>query len=272
MLRKYPSIQYLRQFRRLDQFLRKTVYWQEKLDGSNIGVSITRSGGLHLQSHNLLNANKEIYDKFNKIDNNVAIFRFLQTHPKLILFGELLAKGKSPTKLCTYDKTKFVVFDIWDTANMVWANPVEIERLLKDTAIETVNTLFVCRYQDKEHLLKDEAELVKYAERLGIEGLVGKVYGDFPEFFKVKWDIPKPKKNPKSDGPQLPELPESEIWGAIDKVMVDIGEEAFRDKKIVMPLIAKAVKEECKKHECQFSWRNLFQYYLTTLENLNKKT
>jgi hypothetical protein len=65
----------------------------------------------------------------------------------------------------------------------------------------------------------------------------------------------------------LPDLPDSEIYGAIEKVRADIGDEKFRDVRTAMPMIAKYVSDECKKHNSAAP-RNLHAYYQDRLKNI----
>jgi len=64
----------------------------------------------------------------------------------------------------------------------------------------------------------------------------------------------------------LPILPDSEIYGAIEKVRTDIGSD-FTDIKIAMPLVAKYINEECRKHNCKAP-RNIFQYYQQRIRDI----
>ena len=87
---------------------------------------------------------------------------------------------------------------------------------------------------------------------------------------KEKHDTVKLDKIPRDikDGkPQLPLLPDSEIYGAIDKVIADIGIEQFKNVKIAMPLVVQYANEEAKKHVMSIP-RNIFEYYRTKLEDM----
>jgi len=64
----------------------------------------------------------------------------------------------------------------------------------------------------------------------------------------------------------LPILPDSEIYGAIEKVRADIGND-FTDIKIAMPLVAQYINEECRKHNCNAP-RNIFQYYQQRIRDI----
>lgn len=66
--------------------------------------------------------------------------------------------------------------------------------------------------------------------------------------------------------PQLPPLPDSEIYGAIDKVLADYGMDFLRDKRQAMPKVAEYVQYECKKHLCSLPKGSpLYSFYMTYL-------
>ena len=92
----------------------------------------------------------------------------------------------------------------------------------------------------------------------------------FVTYFKEKNDLPALEKIPRSDQEgkvELPALPDSEIYGAIEKVRADIGDEKFREIRTAMPMIAKYVGEECKKHNSTAP-RNLHAYYTDRLKDM----
>jgi len=65
-----------------------------------------------------------------------------------------------------------------------------------------------------------------------------------------------------------PEMPDSEVLGAINRVHLQIGD-AIADKKRAMPLIFRAVKEEAEKHGYAVPKASrLFKLYLRYLESL----
>jgi hypothetical protein len=65
----------------------------------------------------------------------------------------------------------------------------------------------------------------------------------------------------------LPQLPDSEVMGAVAKCHADLGE-AFFDKTKAMPTIAKYVSEECDKHLCSKPGNKLFAYYQNYIEGI----
>ena len=95
------------------------------------------------------------------------------------------------------------------------------------------------------------------------EGTVRKIYPKKGRtvFFKEKWERPSLIPTSESHDSSLPRLPESEIWGALDKVHADLSDEDFKNIRIAMPLFVKYVGEECKKHKCYKPKGSLFRYY-----------
>jgi hypothetical protein len=104
------------------------------------------------------------------------------------------------------------------------------------------------------------------------EGMVARAYDENGEYVmaKVKLDIPLPIKRRRIDNypPTLPHIPVCDIMGAISHVEADFGLDATPAHD--MPLIAKAVSEECRKH-CYSSRGNLFVYYKKYLERKKVK-
>lgn len=78
---------------------------------------------------------------------------------------------------------------------------------------------------------------------------------------KVKLDLPKPIKSAKiNDGqPIYPSIPDNEIYGAISHVEADFG--LTGETKHDLPLIAKAVSEECRKHLYSNPKGKLYDYW-----------
>lgn len=98
------------------------------------------------------------------------------------------------------------------------------------------------------------------------EGMVAKGFNKDGEYLmaKVKLDIPKPIVERIREGPPvLPQIPESEIMGAISHVEADFG--LTGEPKHDMPLVARAVSEECRKH-LYSSRGNLFTFYQKYME------
>ena len=109
------------------------------------------------------------------------------------------------------------------------------------------------------------------AKKENREGVVFKSYESGKAyFFKDRLDIPHEKdigNNIDKDTPAYPELSEAEVMNEIQKVLDEIGLERFRDKKIVMPLIAQYVAAEAKARMCSVPKR-LYLYYLEKLKEI----
>jgi hypothetical protein len=254
------------------------IFWQEKRDGSNMGVYLDDEGKVQLRSRNMEKASEDIYAAFHRTEEASKLIELLvdlrdKWHQECVIFGELLKKGKSPTRTELHDKDEFIVFDIWSNGNFV--PYVLVHQYCYQYKLPIVELYGTSRHVTMESLLKFRDEMLKTAKKNGREGVVGKTFEKMGKFkyFKEKLDLPQLEKKPRhiEDGePQLPPLPESEILGALDKVRVDIGEESFGDTAKAMPLFASYVADECRKHNCS-NPRQLFGYYKRRLEDDNRE-
>lgn len=109
-------------------------------------------------------------------------------------------------------------------------------------------------------------------EGIVIKGFL-KGYGQL--FLKEKHpDAIKASREPRTekDGNVIVDTREvldpTEIYGAIKKVHVEIGEK-IKDKAMAMPRVAGRVREECDKHDKRFPGA-IFDYYCKYLEKLSK--
>ena len=141
--------------------------------------------------------------------------------------------------------------------------------------IKEVETLMVS-YPQITHSLENiyalRNTLLDQCKKEDREGVVGKVYvGKFVNFFKEKNEKPPKVKRIGAAEDSRNELPDSEIYGAVSKVLADIGTEKFHDAGTAMPVIAKYVKAECEKHGCKCT-RSLFTFYKQKLEDLKHET
>ena len=112
--------------------------------------------------------------------------------------------------------------------------------------------------------------MIKKCELEKREGVVLKAFdSDSKEIYcKEKIDtVREIHVEHKEDKPTLPPLPNSELFGAINKALVDLGTEKFRDRSIAMPLIAKYVKEEQLKHLYGPPSKSLYKAYCEYLED-----
>ncbi|OPZ42092.1 MAG: RNA ligase [Euryarchaeota archaeon ADurb.BinA087] len=285
---KYPHLDRLVNLRPAPQIvLGKLITWTVKEDGSNIGVYAGNDGELHYRSRNMDRASDQFYGYMNSTDEYTGLCEMVtdsltQWNDEIVVFGELLTKGKSPTRIETHEKTRFVVFDIWSTRQNGWMNYTQIHQNCYHYGLPVVEMLGTCRCTDMDSLYAFKDDMLQECKSRGKEGTVAKIWdssinlgenagtGAGIIYFKEKLDTPKMEKAQRliqEGAPQLPSLPDSEVWGAIEKARADLGED-FTNIKRAMPLIAQYVGEECKKHICSAPERKLISYYQERLQEV----
>lgn len=240
------------------------IYWQVKVDGMNVGCYLDESGELQIRSREQPKIAEGMKQRFMQLPCAENIMLILQDmkidYPDdyVVLFGEFMIKGKSPTRIEFHDTDTFKAFDLYcgylkrDPPMVKWETfetlcnryGIPMVDLVEKTTVYTLDDLFAVR--DK---------LLAKCKENRWEGVVGKVwvtneFGSFVNIVKEKIFI-APIPNPKNPENELPDLPDSEITGAIEKVLVNNGEEKFQDSKFAMPEIARMVDEQCKKHGCK---------------------
>lgn len=268
-MKEYPSLERSsRLFPNVRILLGKLIYWTEKRDGSNVGAYIKDDTLLFRSRHQDLAS----FDILRSIKNTgyVENLRECICDLNIMPFFELLQKGKSPTYTEFHKKDDISVFDMWNLKSQQWLNYTQIYQFCYQYNLPSINLYGMSRHLNMKTFEKFRIRMLKHAKKSGREGVVGKVYGPEPIFFKEKLDLPNLRKCKISieDGAvQLPPLSISEIQGAVHKVYTDIGIEKFLDKKIAMPLIARYANEEATKHLCSKA-KNLFEFYLEKIEDL----
>jgi hypothetical protein len=272
---RYPELETIfHQYPNPEILLGKEIIWQEKRDGSNAGIWLPRKN-LKIRSRNMDIGSKDMHNAFIRTglaENAKELINDMISqwnHKEVVLFGELLQKGKSPTRLEFHEKDEFVMFDIW--ADGKFLPYTLVHQYCYQYKIPFVEIYGTSRHTTMESLYQFRDQMLETAKKKVREGVVGKIYeGDKIQFFKEKLDLPKIDKLPRKidDGkPQLPELPESEIFGALEKVRVDIGEKKFKRTEEAMPLFAKYIKIECEKHNCRCTAK-LFPIYKKRIEEI----
>jgi hypothetical protein len=284
---KYPHLDRLELLQPGPQILLgQSIFWTLKEDGSNIGIALV-DGVPEIRSRNQSRASKDFYTALMTCPQWEGIVDLLQSanqwHDEYVLFGELCTKGKSPTRIKVHEDTHFVSFDLWSKRLGCFVNYTRLYQECHHAMIPCVELLGTCIVSSLESLNSFEDEMLRICKDRNEEGVVGKVYVETPFntgensgtgrgiiYFKSKNDTPKLTALPRlieRDRIQLPPLPESEIFGAIEKVRIDLGEEGFRDIRTAMPMIAQYVNAE-GKHHCCATPKNLHHYYLTRLKDL----
>jgi len=304
MVVSYPKLGPIVGFKYPQVLLGHDIYWTLKEDGSNIGCYLDSDGELQLRSRNQLIASPQFYKVFEDTGYGDGIKEMLLSckdyGDEYVVFGELLTKGKSPTRIEYHDKHDYIIFDIWSEKMQRFLPYNRVHQESFHAGVPCTELLMVTRNNRLNNIYSIRDDLLVQCKERKKEGVVGKIYTkvidqqkeeEFEEteesmtgkssidwddnycFFKEKLDsvhYDKVKTVKDEGGIVLPELPDSEIFGAIDKVYQDIDRESFNDVKTVMPKIAYYVKEECTKHHC-INRKNLMKFYLSYLQDREDK-
>jgi hypothetical protein len=258
-----------------ERLFHRQIIWEAKRDGSNIGVWMDAGGTVQVRTRNQVYAQENIRVRVLAVPHANGIIQALKDFAvcniDVVFFGEWLAKGKSSARFELHEKDEFQVFDIWNDCEHRWFNFYEKTEICRKYKIERVQLIEVSEIWALDELISVRDRLVKFCSECGNrEGVVGKVYlpGGYVNFFKEKVEEkPVIKKDVTKEEDLRPELPDSEIYGAIDKVYMDMPREQFHDPKYAMPKIAELIKVECEKHGCKCTKRATL-YYKQKIEDL----
>ncbi len=258
--------------------LGREIFWQEKRDGSNMGAYLNEEDNIHLRSRNMDVASEDFHAIFLDTDESENVKELLismrdEWNDECVIFGELLTKGKSPTRTELHEKHEFIVFDVWSTKIGGLIPYTLVYQHCHHFGLPIVDLYGTSRHTTLKSLLGFRDKILEIAKEKGREGTVGKTFEKNTKYkyFKEKLDTPKLEKKLRhiEDGkPVLPPLQESEILGALDKALVDLGISDFKNVKKAMPLFAEYVGAECRKHNCNKPEGNLFQYYQREIEDM----
>jgi hypothetical protein len=277
---KYPDLDRISNLKPNPHILLgKDIVFTEKRDGSNFGVYLDVEGEWHARSRNMDIASEQFHNYFKLTPQFEGVIELLKDATEwgdaYMIFGELLIKGKSPTKIEFHDDHSFVVFDIWSAKVGGFLNYTKVYQECYHNHLPIVELWGTCRVNTLEALLKFRDEMLLKSIEMNREGSVGKyVNGSEFIYFKEKNDIPKYEKVPRLEDPGnekviLPSLSDSEMTGAIEKVYADLGENFF-DVKLAMPMVAKYVMIEQEKHNCSPPQKKLIVAYRERIEELRK--
>lgn len=281
----YPDIDPIRRLKYSgDELIGKSIIFEEKRDGSNVSLWFDDSdiwkqqisnyidpeinkdivNNIHISSHNNENADKNLISNIIKTSSYKNACKFLlnkKSNKNIIMFGELLCRGKSPTKIEEIRKEpEWILFDIFDTKKKVWYDYSGLEKISKENNIILINKIKEFTPKDKNELNSEITKLLDWCKINHREGIVGKVYNpiDHQVFFKEKIEIKIERKNKKIDKPKLPPMPREKIIRALQHAfdeLVKISErnktspdELWKDRSIVMPLVAKHLRLEGEEH------------------------
>ena len=258
-----------------ERLFNKKIFWEAKRDGSNVGVWLDAAGTPQVRTRNRVYAQEGIRERVLKLPYAKGIVEFLKLcyacNIEVVIFGEWLPKGRSSARFEMHEQDEFQAFDIWNESEKRWFDWFEKRNICDKYGIPHVQIIDISEVSTLDELIYHRDRLVDFCKQCGDrEGVVGKVYvpgTKFVNFFKEKVpDKPVVKKDKKDDDPR-PELPDSEIYGAVDKAYMDMPPEQFHDPKYAMPLIVKLIEHECEKHGCKCTKRATL-YYKQKIEDL----
>jgi len=257
--------------------LGKRLLWTEKRDGKNTTIWVGDDNQIKISSHYQEKAVDDIRQLVERAEDYPKIVKLLRENPHYQVYCEACPKGRSITGAEVYDRDVLFVFDIYDSRAQKFLPYVVVHQHCYHHQIPIVSLFADTRHRSMKDLLKFKNYVLKECKSKGLEGMVIKPKNPYIELFghpqyiqaKVKLDVPEPKKRKIQRGePIYPPIPPNEILGAIDKVFQELGKEEFSNVSVAMPLVAKAVAIECKKHFYSKSDQKLFKFYQEYLERM----
>jgi hypothetical protein len=254
------------------------IYWTEKRDGSCLAIWMKPITGLKtslrkifhkpiirylvVSSRNREKAEDSITRDFQYSKERQAILEYLIENPTHTVFGELLRKGLSPTRIENHIETEYIVFDIFDGNHFL--NYQQIHQICFHYGMKCVQLFGEGRFTSMESLYNYRDEMLELCKKEHREGVVLKTLtaeGN-PLYAKEKLDTAKSRGQPKLEKgrPVYPPLPLSEAMGAVDKAYADLGEK-FSIKRDAMPVVATYIKKEMEKHMCSAPEYDFYRLY-----------
>lgn len=282
-LPKYPSLERIVNLYPGPQvLLGHDLYWTEKRDGTQIRLAWVE-GELLVSTQHMEQASPQFSTRFMRTLQAEGTIGLLKEHngePEnpindfncgLVVFGELLCKGRSPARFEKHEQDEFVIFDMYGCKGREFFPYPLAYQYAFHFGLPFVECWALTRHATLESLYETRDKMLQVAAEKHREGVVLKcLSGGGPIYAKEKLDLPVIPHVEREDGAiRLPPLPESEVYGVIAKVEADIGEE-FADKTKAMPLVAKYIQQEYRKHMCGKPPGDLFQYYVKYREGKNE--
>lgn len=298
---RYPSIPNFPNLRPTPRLLLgKRLFWTYKEDGEcvclwlgepswwkrklfrffNVLFKIKRRGNnwligdkvytLHVSSRNKIDAQSDIVKRVKSSKDYPKVLELLEENPEFVCYIEECPEGLSVTRVKKYDRTYLFLFDIYNRSAERFLPYVNVHQHAFHHKIPVVELYAETRFTSMKQLLKFRQEILKHCKENNLEGMVVKTFDKTYGYVqaKVKQDTPKPKKQKIKKGEvELPPIPEGEILGAINHAHQELGDEDFKDVRKAMPLVARMVSEECKKHFYSGPSGALFHYYKEYLES-----
>lgn len=295
----YPHFGYSEQLEDVSALFGHNIYWTLKEDGSNCGIYYDYSTDQYrVRSRNCDIANFESKVKslraYNYCCKIIDYFKESLGNDVMI-FCELLVRGRSPTGIKVYDEDDLVLFDIFNitthryyTYNALvgilnqlefgyFKNGIFIKDTLKLVPLVSISTVY--NEQELNESIARVLEIIKnFKDSRGVkcnnEGVVGKIYERIPcshgcgyFFMKEKNYIERPPKLIKENVPtkSLPIMSDEDFRACFFKAKAELTESQWKDKSIAMPRIALEIKKECSQLGVRIN-KDIFKSYCEILK------
>lgn len=266
---RYPHISHLLSLKPSPRILLgKRLHWTQKEDGKCVTIwknmKVNGEEFIQISSRNLIDAQSDIVNEVKSSEDYIKILELLEECPQFVVYVENCVKGRSVTGVKTYDRGYLFLLDIYDREAKEFLPYPNVHQHGFHHDIPVVKLWAETRHRSMKDLLKWKHHALEHCHAIREEGMVIKTFDKNLGYIqaKVKIDIPEPIKRKITRGkPILPPIPPNEIFGAIDKVFQDIGKEEFMKVEVAMPLVARYVGDECKKHFYSKPTKKLFGFY-----------
>ncbi len=274
------------------ELLGEYIYIQEKRDGENLSIWFEEDGKTpHVSSHNMVNADPAIVSRFMATEEYGKAITLLYTelsqfNKHYILYGELVNKGKGPTRIePTHKYSHWYLFDIFDIDNDTYLPYPLVHQLGYHYRIPVIDAFETFTPFSMEEIDNKIKAWKAWAKRHKREGVVGKVYKNGELIgFKEKIDLPDLPPVPRAivEKATFPPMPDDRILRALqhswDEAMDSMEKKlppmtpegqtreewekvVWKMKEVVMPIIAKHIGVEAREHNFNPP-RNIYSIYL----------
>jgi len=280
MVFKYPEVMTVREFedfiRKCEKIIDQICFVEPKYDGSNITVI---DGTFYTRNLNPLSKHfQELLQKALGKD----LKKLIELSKEYQVFFELGGYLNSPAgyKNCWSSDADYVIFDLVKGSQFV--NPEKAKEIveaygLKFVDIKKMNVRDIL--ENWQRMLNDYKVFEGFVIKIPTPSECIKITRHNYVLAKFKHEYLGEKtivvkKEPKSISKkdfELPELEQSEVFGAINKAHLELGSDIF-DKKKAMPKIFEYVRQEAEKHGRKVpSASKIYRYYLKYLERIKEK-
>ena len=279
MVFKYPEIKTPKEFeeivRKCGKLIEEFGYVQPKYDGSNITCV---DGTFYTRNLNPLPKHFQelLYKALGKDLKNL-----IELSKRYQVFFELGGYLNSPAgyKDCWSGEADYVIFDLVQGNQFV--NPEQAKEIvesygLKFVEVKKMNVRDVL--ENWQRMLNDYKVFEGFVLKIPTPSECLKMLHHNFVMAKFKHEylgkqvitVRKESKTVSKKDFELPELEESEVYGAINKAHLELGDDIF-DKKKAMPKIFEYVRQEAEKHGRKIpSASRLYKLYLQYLERIKK--